>query len=107
MPHSNILKTFPHTLSAVKGVFQIQCLSYLVSSVGSPRDSDGAFVACLNNALAGLHTEALLLQRCHVIPHKLTTLEESRYLGQNEINSFFLFYVFSFIIINTYTVYIL
>lgn len=47
---------------------------HLVSALGSPCESDGAFVARLHAASAGLHTEALRLQRRHVVPVKLTAL---------------------------------
>lgn len=82
------MQTFLYALSPVKDVFsnsitvikkKKSSLSHLVSTVGSPCDSDGAFVACLYDALAGLHTEALLLQGRHVIPQKLTTLEKNRH----------------------------
>jgi len=53
-------------------------LSHLVPAVGSPCDGDGACVACLHAAFDGLHNEALLLQGRHVVPVKLTTLENHR-----------------------------
>lgn len=49
-------------------------LPYFVSSVGCPCDPDGASLACVHIAFARLHIKALLLQGCHIIPVKLTTL---------------------------------
>lgn len=56
--------------------WQKSSLPHLVSTLGGPCDSYGAFLTRLDAAFAGLHTEAQLLQGHPSIPVKLTALEK-------------------------------